>query len=119
MQAIGSMPCPAQLRGRGSAGEALGWGQAASARCGSAPPVCVPAGECAGQTMLDTMEAPGHSRQLLLQLNNQRTKGFLCDVIIVVPRTPSSAHKNVLAASSAYLKSWWCTTTCSTWTMTW
>ncbi|XP_006740903.1 hypermethylated in cancer 1 protein [Leptonychotes weddellii] len=62
-------------------------------------------GECAGQTMLDTMEAPGHSRQLLLQLNNQRTKGFLCDVIIVVQNALFRAHKNVLAASSAYLKS--------------
>eukprot|EP00069_Balaena_mysticetus_P000146 bmy_00183T0 len=55
--------------------------------------------------MLDTMEAPGHSRQLLLQLNNQRTKGFLCDVIIVVQNALFRAHKNVLAASSAYLKS--------------
>uniref|UniRef100_G3U733 Hypermethylated in cancer 1 protein n=1 Tax=Loxodonta africana TaxID=9785 RepID=G3U733_LOXAF len=64
-----------------------------------------PAGDCAGQTMLDTMEAPGHSRQLLLQLNNQRTKGFLCDVIIVVQNALFRAHKNVLAASSAYLKS--------------
>nr|XP_045374913.1 hypermethylated in cancer 1 protein [Camelus bactrianus] len=62
-------------------------------------------GDCAGQTMLDTMEAPGHSRQLLLQLNNQRTKGFLCDVIIVVQNALFRAHKNVLAASSAYLKS--------------
>ncbi|CAH6785921.1 Hic1 [Phodopus roborovskii] len=67
-------------------------------------PTCPP-GECAGQTMLDTMEAPGHSRQLLLQLNNQRTKGFLCDVIIVVQNALFRAHKNVLAASSAYLKS--------------
>lgn len=55
--------------------------------------------------MLDTMEAPGHSRQLLLQLNSQRTKGFLCDVIIVVQNALFRAHKNVLAASSAYLKS--------------
>ena len=50
--------------------------------------------------MLDTMEAPGHSRQLLLQLNNQRTKGFLCDVIIVVQNALFRAHKNVLAASA-------------------
>ncbi|XP_008056406.1 hypermethylated in cancer 1 protein [Carlito syrichta] len=67
--------------------------------------VFLKSGECAGQTMLDTMEAPGHSRQLLLQLNNQRTKGFLCDVIIVVQNALFRAHKNVLAASSAYLKS--------------
>ncbi|XP_008563938.1 PREDICTED: hypermethylated in cancer 1 protein [Galeopterus variegatus] len=67
--------------------------------------ILLKSGECAGQTMLDPMEAPGHSRQLLLQLNNQRTKGFLCDVIIVVQNALFRAHKNVLAASSAYLKS--------------
>ncbi|NXM95592.1 HIC1 protein, partial [Sylvia borin] len=51
------------------------------------------------------MEVPSHSRQLLLQLNTQRTKGFLCDVIIVVQNALFRAHKNILAASSAYLKS--------------
>ncbi|OCT94062.1 hypermethylated in cancer 1 protein isoform X2 [Xenopus laevis] len=56
-------------------------------------------------TMLDAMEVPSHSRQLLLQLNSQRTKGFLCDVIIVVQNALFRAHKNVLAASSVYLKS--------------
>uniref|UniRef100_A0A8U7NLI1 Hypermethylated in cancer 1 protein n=1 Tax=Corvus moneduloides TaxID=1196302 RepID=A0A8U7NLI1_CORMO len=55
--------------------------------------------------MLDAMEVPSHSRQLLLQLNTQRTKGFLCDVIIVVQNALFRAHKNILAASSAYLKS--------------
>uniref|UniRef100_A0A8C6VDN6 HIC ZBTB transcriptional repressor 1 n=1 Tax=Naja naja TaxID=35670 RepID=A0A8C6VDN6_NAJNA len=57
-----------------------------------------------GRTMLDASEATGHSRQLLLQLNAQRTKGFLCDVILVVQNALFRAHKNVLAASSAYLK---------------
>ncbi|XP_032073058.1 hypermethylated in cancer 1 protein [Thamnophis elegans] len=57
-----------------------------------------------GAAMLDTSEATGHSRQLLLQLNAQRTKGFLCDVILVVQNALFRAHKNVLAASSAYLK---------------
>ncbi|XP_044304958.1 hypermethylated in cancer 1 protein-like, partial [Varanus komodoensis] len=47
---------------------------------------------------------PPHSRQLLLQLNAQRAKGFLCDVIVVVQNALFRAHKNVLAASSAYLK---------------
>ncbi|KAK1158271.1 hypermethylated in cancer 1 protein-like [Acipenser oxyrinchus oxyrinchus] len=56
-------------------------------------------------TMLDAMEVPSHARHLLLQLNNQRTKGFLCDVIIVVQNALFRAHKNVLAASSIYLKS--------------
>ncbi|XP_017598438.1 PREDICTED: hypermethylated in cancer 1 protein, partial [Corvus brachyrhynchos] len=37
--------------------------------------------------------------------NTQRTKGFLCDVIIVVQNALFRAHKNILAASSAYLKS--------------
>ncbi|XP_066490879.1 hypermethylated in cancer 1 protein isoform X2 [Tiliqua scincoides] len=54
--------------------------------------------------MLDSSEPAGHSRQLLLQLNAQRTKGFLCDVILVVQNALFRAHKNVLAASSAYLK---------------
>ncbi|KAG8450786.1 hypothetical protein GDO86_003160 [Hymenochirus boettgeri] len=51
------------------------------------------------------MEVPSHSSQLLLQLNSQRTKGFLCDVIIVVQNALFRAHKNILAASSVYLKS--------------
>ncbi|KAM4794965.1 hypermethylated in cancer 1 protein [Rhinophrynus dorsalis] len=65
------------------------------------------AGHPGGQlnTMLDAMEVPSHARQLLLQLNTQRTKGFLCDVIIVVQNALFRAHKNILAASSAYLKS--------------
>ncbi|XP_074870143.1 hypermethylated in cancer 1 protein-like isoform X1 [Carettochelys insculpta] len=52
----------------------------------------------------EAMEVPSHSRQLLLQLNTQRAKGFLCDVIIVVQNALFRAHKNILAASSAYLK---------------
>ncbi|KAM6933857.1 hypermethylated in cancer 1 protein isoform 2-T2 [Xenentodon cancila] len=55
--------------------------------------------------MLDAMEVPSHARDLLLQLNSQRTKGFLCDVIIVVQNALFRAHKNILAASSLYLKS--------------
>ncbi|XP_061575580.1 hypermethylated in cancer 1 protein isoform X2 [Cololabis saira] len=51
------------------------------------------------------MEVPSHARDLLLQLNSQRTKGFLCDVIIVVQNALFRAHKNILAASSLYLKS--------------
>ncbi|XP_029922916.1 hypermethylated in cancer 1 protein isoform X2 [Myripristis murdjan] len=57
------------------------------------------------KTMLDAMEVPSHARHLLLQLNSQRTKGFLCDVIIVVQNALFRAHKNILAASSLYLKS--------------
>lgn len=57
------------------------------------------------KTMLDAMEMPSHARDLLLQLNTQRTKGFLCDVIIVVQNALFRAHKNILAASSLYLKS--------------
>uniref|UniRef100_A0A672ZTJ2 Hypermethylated in cancer 1 protein n=1 Tax=Sphaeramia orbicularis TaxID=375764 RepID=A0A672ZTJ2_9TELE len=61
---------------------------------------------CGGlKTMLDAMEVPSHARDLLLQLNSQRTKGFLCDVIIVVQNALFRAHKNILAASSHYLKS--------------
>uniref|UniRef100_A0A8C8I9B3 Hypermethylated in cancer 2 protein n=1 Tax=Oncorhynchus tshawytscha TaxID=74940 RepID=A0A8C8I9B3_ONCTS len=51
------------------------------------------------------MEQQNHSKQLLLQLNQQRAKGYLCDVIIVVENALFRAHKNVLAASSVYFKS--------------
>uniref|UniRef100_A0A8D0HHG7 HIC ZBTB transcriptional repressor 2 n=1 Tax=Sphenodon punctatus TaxID=8508 RepID=A0A8D0HHG7_SPHPU len=51
------------------------------------------------------MELPNHAKQLLLQLNQQRAKGFLCDVIIVVENALFRAHKNILAASSMYFKS--------------
>ncbi|KAM7234637.1 hypothetical protein CapIbe_014795 [Capra ibex] len=51
------------------------------------------------------MELPSHSKQLLLQLNQQRTQGFLCDVIVMVENAVFRAHKNVLAASSVYFKS--------------
>ncbi|KAJ7308983.1 hypothetical protein JRQ81_008266 [Phrynocephalus forsythii] len=54
--------------------------------------------------MLEAADLSHHSRQLLLHLNAQRTKGFLCDVILVVQNALFRAHKNVLAASSAYLK---------------
>ncbi|XP_053326807.1 hypermethylated in cancer 2 protein [Spea bombifrons] len=51
------------------------------------------------------MDLPNHAKQLLLQLNQQRAKGFLCDVIIVVENALFRAHKNILAASSMYFKS--------------
>lgn len=51
------------------------------------------------------MELPNYATQLLLQLNQQRSKGFLCDVIIMVENTLFRAHKSVLAATSHYLKS--------------
>ncbi|KPP68737.1 hypermethylated in cancer 2 protein-like [Scleropages formosus] len=40
-----------------------------------------------------------------MELNQQRAKGFLCDVIIVVENALFRAHKNILAASSMYFKS--------------
>lgn len=51
------------------------------------------------------MEHPNYASQLLLQLNQQRSKGFLCDVIIMVENTLFRAHKSVLAATSHYFKS--------------
>lgn len=51
------------------------------------------------------MELPNYASQLLLQLNQQRSKGFLCDVIIMVDNTLFRAHKSVLAATSHYFKS--------------
>ncbi|XP_030647555.1 hypermethylated in cancer 2 protein-like [Chanos chanos] len=51
------------------------------------------------------MELPNYAQQLLLQLNQQRSKGLLCDVIILVENSLFRAHKSVLAASSNYFKS--------------
>lgn len=51
------------------------------------------------------MEQPNYAKQLLMQLNQQRSKGYLCDVIIVVENALFRAHKNILAARSSYFKS--------------
>uniref|UniRef100_S4RND7 BTB domain-containing protein n=1 Tax=Petromyzon marinus TaxID=7757 RepID=S4RND7_PETMA len=51
------------------------------------------------------MEVPSHAKQLLSQLNKQRSQGFLCDVVVVVENALFRAHKAVLAASSLYFKS--------------
>ncbi|XP_066505296.1 hypermethylated in cancer 1 like [Hoplias malabaricus] len=51
------------------------------------------------------MELSNYATQLLLQLNQQRSKGFLCDVVIMVENTLFRAHKSVLAATSSYFKS--------------
>ncbi|CAK6956023.1 LOW QUALITY PROTEIN: hypermethylated in cancer 2 protein-like [Scomber scombrus] len=48
------------------------------------------------------MEQPNYTKQLLLQLNQQRSRGYLCDVIIVVENALFRAHKNILAACSGY-----------------
>ncbi|KAM4634053.1 hypermethylated in cancer 2 protein [Polymixia lowei] len=51
------------------------------------------------------MEQLNYAKQLLMQLNQQRSKGYLCDVVIVVENALFRAHKNILAASSSYFKS--------------
>ncbi|XP_026878515.2 hypermethylated in cancer 1 like [Electrophorus electricus] len=51
------------------------------------------------------MELSNYASQLLLQLNQQRSKGFLCDVVIMVENTLFRAHKSILAATSSYFKS--------------
>ncbi|XP_072519484.1 hypermethylated in cancer 1 like [Salminus brasiliensis] len=51
------------------------------------------------------MEVSNYATQLLLQLNQQRAKGFLCDVVIMVENTLFRAHKSILAATSSYFKS--------------
>ncbi|XP_007893134.2 zinc finger and BTB domain-containing protein 38 [Callorhinchus milii] len=47
---------------------------------------------------------PSHSQTVLCCLNEQRTRGMLCDVTIVVEDSKFKAHKNVLAAASLYFK---------------
>ncbi|XP_054985434.1 zinc finger and BTB domain-containing protein 38 isoform X2 [Sorex araneus] len=45
-----------------------------------------------------------HSDTVLSVLNEQRIRGILCDVTIIVEDTKFKAHSNVLAASSLYFK---------------
>ncbi|KAM6447088.1 zinc finger and BTB domain-containing protein 21 [Liasis olivaceus] len=48
---------------------------------------------------------PAHAISLLSALNEQRLKGQLCDVVLIVGDQKFRAHKNVLAASSEYFQS--------------
>uniref|UniRef100_A0A8C5LS35 Zinc finger and BTB domain containing 21 n=1 Tax=Leptobrachium leishanense TaxID=445787 RepID=A0A8C5LS35_9ANUR len=48
---------------------------------------------------------PAHAISLLSALNEERMKGQLCDVILIVGDQKFRAHKNVLAASSEYFHS--------------
>ncbi len=48
---------------------------------------------------------PSHGISLLSVLNEQRLKGQLCDVVLVVGDQQYQAHKNVLAACSEYFQS--------------
>ncbi len=50
------------------------------------------------------MEQVSYTKQLLMQLNQQRSAGLLCDVVIVVENALFRAHKNVLAACSSYFR---------------
>ncbi|KAM8820238.1 zinc finger and BTB domain-containing protein 21 isoform 2-T2 [Eudromia elegans] len=45
---------------------------------------------------------PAHAISLLSALNEERLKGQLCDVVLIVGDQKFRAHKNVLAASSEY-----------------
>ncbi|XP_025038778.1 zinc finger and BTB domain-containing protein 38 isoform X1 [Pelodiscus sinensis] len=54
-----------------------------------------------------------HSDTVLSILNEQRIRGILCDVTIIVEDTKFKAHSNVLAASSIYFKNiFWSHTIC-------
>ncbi|XP_006001526.1 zinc finger and BTB domain-containing protein 21 [Latimeria chalumnae] len=47
---------------------------------------------------------PAHAISLLSALNEERLKGQLCDVLLIVGDKKFRAHKNVLAASSEYFQ---------------
>nr|XP_015196763.1 PREDICTED: zinc finger and BTB domain-containing protein 21 [Lepisosteus oculatus] len=47
---------------------------------------------------------PAHAISLLSHLNEQRLKGHLCDVVLIVGDQKFRAHKSVLAASSEYFQ---------------
>ncbi|XP_060098256.1 zinc finger and BTB domain-containing protein 38 [Heteronotia binoei] len=54
-----------------------------------------------------------HSDTVLSILNEQRIRGVLCDVTIIVEDTKFKAHSNILAASSLYFKNiFWSRTIC-------
>lgn len=54
-----------------------------------------------------------HGDTVLSMLNEQRIRGVLCDVTIIVEDTKFKAHSNVLAASSLYFKNiFWSHTIC-------
>ncbi|XP_037126408.1 zinc finger and BTB domain-containing protein 21 [Syngnathus acus] len=48
---------------------------------------------------------PAHALSVLGQLNEQRLRGHMCDVVLVVADQRYQAHKSVLAASSEYFQS--------------
>ncbi|XP_007645179.1 zinc finger and BTB domain-containing protein 7A [Cricetulus griseus] len=47
---------------------------------------------------------PDHSSDILSGLNEQRTQGLLCDVVILVEGREFPTHRSVLAAASQYFK---------------
>lgn len=47
---------------------------------------------------------PDHSSDILSGLNEQRTQGLLCDVVILVEGREFPTHRSVLAACSQYFK---------------
>uniref|UniRef100_A0A8C2HRF4 Zinc finger and BTB domain containing 21 n=1 Tax=Cyprinus carpio TaxID=7962 RepID=A0A8C2HRF4_CYPCA len=48
---------------------------------------------------------PSHGISLLGVLNEQRLKGQLCDVVLLVGDQQYQAHKSILAACSEYFQS--------------
>ncbi|XP_017538012.1 zinc finger and BTB domain-containing protein 21 [Pygocentrus nattereri] len=49
--------------------------------------------------------SPGHAISILGVLNEQRLRGHLCDVVLVVGENRYQAHRSILAASSEYFQS--------------
>ncbi|XP_072515488.1 zinc finger and BTB domain-containing protein 21 [Salminus brasiliensis] len=49
--------------------------------------------------------SPAHALSLLGVLNDQRLRGHLCDVVLVVGENRYQAHRSVLSASSEYFQS--------------
>ncbi|XP_028673416.2 zinc finger and BTB domain-containing protein 10 isoform X1 [Erpetoichthys calabaricus] len=70
-------------------------------------------GESVGEEFEDYRTKPNENSycyQLLQELNEQRKKGILCDVNIVVSGQVFRAHKNILVAGSRFFKTLYCLT---------
>ncbi|XP_070129625.1 zinc finger and BTB domain-containing protein 7A isoform X1 [Equus caballus] len=95
----------ASLGGRSKGREAEGLDDQAGTLALRDPPPQVSARKMAGGVDGPIgIPFPDHSSDILSGLNEQRTQGLLCDVVILVEGREFPTHRSVLAACSQYFK---------------